>query len=178
MGVVKKIAKVFITIAKVFIVIFLIIAGIDIYGQFRDQYHIPGTKCYLIYNDMTFTVDLVYKQCPMIYTPEKILLFENIREVYWNDKKEIIAVSYGLDTKFYYFLTPTTLEESSSSPDKPYMIYPFSSKEDLDLFIARNGHIFDQANHYRWRRVLDDRWDDIPPCKKRKNTGLLLDETL
>lgn len=144
MGIVKK-------IARVFIVILLIIVGIDTYGRLRDQYHIPGTKCYLQYNDVTLTVDLVYKQCPIIYTSMKTLLDDNIREVYWNDEKEIIAVSYRRHTKFYYFMARSTMDESISSPYEPYLIYSFRTKEAIDQFIARNGHVFDQSNHYLWR---------------------------
>ena len=144
MGIVKK-------IARVFIVILLIIVGIDTYGRLRDQYHIPGTKCYLQYNDVTLTVDLVYKQCPIIFTSMKTLLDDNIREVYWNDEKEIIAVSYRRHTKFYYFMARSTMDESISSPYEPYLIYSFRNKEAIDQFIARNGHVFDQSNHYLWR---------------------------
>jgi hypothetical protein len=144
MDIVKK-------IAYGFIVLLLIIAGIDTYGRLRDQYHIPGTKCYLQYNDVTLTVDLVYKQCPIIFTSMKTLLDDNIREVYWNNKKEIIAISYGVYSKTYYLLTCTPEYKGVLSPYEPYTIYSFKTREAMDQFMGEKGRLFYSSNHYLWK---------------------------
>ncbi len=133
-----------------FISLLFLILALDLFGQIRNQHKIPGTHCYLQYNELYMTVNLVYKYFP-VWTKEKMLLEKDILEVYWNENEDIIAVDYmksGQIDKYYLLLRSS--DRGRNSPLEPYTIMCFNSEDYLWRYLEMKYIKFEKRNHYFW----------------------------
>lgn len=158
MGKFKKVTRFIVNLLGSFFALLLflvlLLVALDLFGQIRNQRKIPGTHCYLQYNELYMTVNLVYKHFPF-GAKEKMLLDENILEVYWNENEDIIAVDFMKDGRITdYYLLLRSAKRGVFSPYEPYTIMRFATERDLRIYLEEKDITFKKENHYIWTRGL------------------------